>query len=73
MGAALQLLINAFEHIGSLEMFVVLLGQSVERKSLLNILFDPGAELGIFFLPSQQPRHQISAGFGGVTPAVKPV
>ena len=49
MGAALKFLINAFEHIGALEMLVVLSGQPVKGESFLDVLFDPGAKLGGIF------------------------
>jgi hypothetical protein len=52
MGAALKFLINAFEHIGTLEMLVVLPGQPVKGESFLDILFDPRGQFGVFVMPS---------------------
>ena len=43
-------------------------GQPVKGESLLNILFDPRAQFGVFLLPAQQPGAQISASLGGVAP-----
>jgi hypothetical protein len=48
------------------------LGQPVKGKGLLDIVFHPRAELGVFFLPAQQPGYQISASFLSVAPIVKP-
>ena len=72
MGAAFEFLVKPFEHIGALEMLVMLSGQPVKGEGFLNVLFDPRAELGVFLLPAKQPGRQISAGFLGVAPIVKP-
>ena len=72
MGSAFDLLIKPLKHIGAFEMFVVFSGQPVKSKGFLDVLFHPRAELLILFLPAQEPGGQISAGFGGVAPVIKP-
>jgi hypothetical protein len=72
MGAALQFLINAFEHIGALKMLVVLSRQPVKGEGLLDILFDPGAKFGGIFPASAAARRSDPTGFGGVAPVVEP-
>ena len=72
MGSAFELLIEPLEHIGALKMFVMLSGQPVKGQSFLDVLFHPCAELWIFLLPAKQPGRQVSAGFLGVAPIVKP-
>ena len=53
-------------------MLVVLSGQPVKGEGLLDILFNPRAQFGVFLLPAQQPGAQISASLGGVAAVVKP-
>jgi hypothetical protein len=72
MGAAFNLLIEPFQHIGALEMFVVFSRQAVEGQSFFNVLLNPHAELGILLLPAQQPGGEISASLLGVAAIVEP-
>ena len=72
MGAAFNLLIEPFQHIGALEMLVVFSRQAVEGQSFFNVLFNPHAELGILLLPAQQPGGEISASLLGVAAIVEP-
>ena len=72
MGAAFELLIDPLEHVGALKMLVMLSRQPVKGQSFLDVFFHPGAELWIFLLPAKEPGRQVSAGFLGVTPIVKP-
>ena len=41
MGASPDLLVQALQHVGRLEMLVVLARQPIERQCLVDILFDP--------------------------------
>jgi hypothetical protein len=66
MGAALNFLIEPLKHIGAFEMFVGFSGQPVKGERFLNVFFDPGAELLISLLPSQEPSPKVSAGFLGI-------
>src|SRR5262249_10442471 len=45
LGAASDLLVQSLQHIGRLEMLVVLPRQPIERQRLVNVLFDPAGEL----------------------------
>ena len=55
MSAALQFLVQAFEHVGRLHMLVVLPRQPVVGERFLDILFDPIAQLGVLGLPFGEP------------------
>ena len=46
-GAAYDLLVEPLEHVGRLEVFVVLAGQPVKGEGLVDVRLDPGAELGV--------------------------
>jgi hypothetical protein len=43
--APLDLLVQALEQVGRLQMFVMLAGQRVEGQGLLDVLFDPATSL----------------------------
>ena len=47
-------------------------GQPVKGQRFFDVLFDPRTEAWILFLPTQQPGGQVSAGFLGIAPIVKP-
>ncbi len=51
-GPPLDLLIEALEHVGGLQVLVVLARQAVEGEGLLDVLLDPVGELGILGLPA---------------------
>ena len=59
MGSTRELLLEPFEHVGTLQVLMMLSRQPVKGKGLLDIVFYPRAELGVFFLPAQQPDYQI--------------
>src|SRR5215472_4172204 len=48
LGAAPDLLVQPLQHVGRLEMLVVLARQPIERQCLVDVLFDPAGELGVF-------------------------
>jgi hypothetical protein len=45
VGAALDLLVQALQHVGRFEMLMVLARQAVEAQRLVDIVFDPAGEL----------------------------
>src|SRR6516162_67101 len=47
MGAALDLLIEPFQHVGRFQMLMMLARQSVKAQRLVDIVFDPAGELGV--------------------------
>jgi hypothetical protein len=51
---------------------VVLSGQTIERKRLFNVSFDPVAKLRVFRAPFRKPCSQIPAGFLRVVPVIEP-
>jgi hypothetical protein len=48
VGTAPDLLIEALQHVGRFEMLMVLARQAVEGQRLVDVLFDPAGELGVF-------------------------
>ena len=65
--AALEFLVEAFEQVGALEMFVMGLRQPVEGEGFLDLFFDPGGQLRVFGLPAFDPGGKVLAGLP-VTP-----
>jgi hypothetical protein len=72
VGAAFDLLVEAFEEVGALEVFVVFPGLAVEGPGLLDLFLDPGAEPGVFAGPFGEPGPELVAGFGDVAQVVEP-
>ena len=56
LGAAFDLLVQPFQHVGRFEMLMMLTRQSVKGQRLVDILFDPAGELGVFTRPFGEPR-----------------
>jgi hypothetical protein len=50
----------------------MLAGQLVEGERLLDVLLDPGAQLGVGGLPLGEPSRQVPLGLGEIAPIVKP-
>ena len=48
MGAALDLLVEALEHVGRLEMLMVLARQPVKSQRLVDVFFYPAGEPRVF-------------------------
>ena len=48
MGTTPDLLIEALQHVGRFEMLMVLARQPVEGQRLIDVLFNPAGELGVF-------------------------
>jgi hypothetical protein len=56
MGAAFDLLVKPLQHVGRFEMLMMPTRQSVKGQRLVDILFDPAGELGVFTRPFGEPR-----------------
>jgi hypothetical protein len=48
VGAALDLLVEALQHVGRFEMLMMLARQPIEGQRLVDAFFDPAGELGVF-------------------------
>ena len=72
VGAPLDLLVQAFQEIRRLQVFVMRPGQPVEGERPLDVLLDPGAELGVDRLPLGQPGREIAPGLGEIAAVVQP-
>ena len=62
MGAPLDLLVEALEHVGALQVLMVLARQAVEGEGLLDVLLDPGDEAGVARAPFGEPGGEIARG-----------
>ena len=60
-GAALEFLVEAFEEVGAFEVFMVGLREAVEGEGFLDLLLDPGGELGVFGLPLRPTAERCSS------------
>ena len=58
-GAALEFLVEAFEQVGALEMFVMGMREAMESEGLFDVFLDPGGELGVFGLPALDPSGEV--------------
>jgi hypothetical protein len=72
VGAPLDLLVQALEQIGRLQVLVVLARQPVEGQRLLDVLLGPAAQLGIGRLPLGEPGREGTSCLGEVAPVVEP-
>jgi hypothetical protein len=72
VGAALDLLVEALEHVGRFEMLMVLARQPVESQGLVDVFFDPGGEPRLFGRPSGEPGGQITARLGEIAAIAQP-
>ena len=70
--AALEFLVEAFEQVGALEMFVMALRQAVKGEGFLDLRFDPSGQFRVFGRPAFEPGGEVLAGFGAVAPIVEP-
>jgi hypothetical protein len=48
MGATSDFLVEALQHVSRFEMLMVLARQPVKGQRLVDVVFDPAGELGIF-------------------------
>jgi hypothetical protein len=71
--ASVELLVDLLEHVGALEVFVVVARQTVKRPRLLDIALHPLAQRRILRLPASQPGRQIPPRLVRRAPVVKPV
>jgi hypothetical protein len=58
MSASLDLLVQALQQVGRLQVLVVLARQAIKGQGLFNVLLDPGAELGVGRLPLGEPGRE---------------
>ena len=72
MGAPLDLLIVAPQHVGALEVLVMLARQPVEGEGLLDVVLDPVGELGILGLPAIEPSCQIAPRLADIAAVTRP-
>ena len=72
MGSALDLLIEAFEHVCALEMLMVLARQAVEGEGFLDRFLDPIDKLPVAVAPFGDPGGEVAAGLLDVSPVVEP-
>jgi hypothetical protein len=66
VGTALDLLIEALQHVGRFEMLMMLTRQPIKRQGFVDVLLDPTGELGIFARPFGEPSGQIATGLGEI-------
>ena len=71
-GAAFDFLVEPLEHVGRLQMLVVLAWQAVEVQRLADVRFDPVGELGVPLLPTREPRLEVLLGFFEIAPVIEP-
>ena len=72
VGASLDLLVQALEQVGRLQVLMVLARQPVEGQGLLDVLLDPAAQLGVGRLPLGEPGREITPGLSEVPSVVQP-
>ena len=70
--ASLDLLVEPFEHVGRLQVLVVLAGQAVEVQRLPDLRLDPVGELRVAALPPLEPRLEVLLGFFEIAPVIEP-
>jgi hypothetical protein len=72
VGAAFDLLVEAFEHVGALEMLMMLAGKPVEGQRLFDRFLDPSDEFGIAGGSFGDPCGEVLARLFDRTTVVKP-
>jgi hypothetical protein len=87
VGPPLDLLVQALEQVGRLQVVVMLARQPIKGlprsqrrpwwsarsgQRLLDVPLDPGAELGVGRLPLGEPGRQVAPGLGEVAPVIEP-
>ena len=70
VSSAFDLLVETLQHVGRFEMLVMLTRQPVEGQRLIDVVFDPTGELGIFARPLGEPGGQIATRFGEIAPVI---
>ncbi len=68
----LDLFVEPLEHVGRLEMLVVLARQAVEGQRFADVGFDPVGELGVARRPAREPRLEVLLRFFEIAPVVEP-
>ena len=72
VGAPLQFLIEALEHVGRLHMLVMGKGQPIIAQRFLDVFLDPVAELRMLGLPLGQPGGDVAAHLDEFAPVIDP-
>jgi hypothetical protein len=72
MGSALDLLVEAFEHVGALEMPMMLARKPLESERFLDGFLDPADELGVAGSPFGDPCREVLAGLLDRAAVVEP-
>ena len=72
MGAPLELLIEALEHVGRFHVLVMGKREPVVSQRLLDVLFDPVARLGVLGLPLGEPSSDVAAHLDELAPIIDP-
>jgi hypothetical protein len=72
MGSAPDFLVEAFEHVGAIEMFVMLARKPVECEGLLDCFLDPSDEFWVAGSPFGDPCGEILAGLFDRTAVLEP-
>ena len=70
--APFDFLVESLQHVGRLQVLVMLARQTVEVERLADIGLDPISELWIAGRPAREPRLQVLLGFFQVAPVVEP-
>jgi hypothetical protein len=68
MGTALDFFIQALQHVGALEMLMMLARQPIKAERLVEVVFDPGGQLGLLSRPFGEPGGEIGACLGKSLP-----
>lgn len=71
-GAACDLQVEPFEHVGRFEVLVMLAGRPAGGEGLVNVGFDSGAQFLVLVRPAGEPPGEIATGFFGGVPVVEP-
>lgn len=72
VGSAPDLLVEAFEHVGGLQVLVVPARQPEEGQRALDVLLGPCGDPRIAGRPFGEPCGEIGLGLGEIAPVVEP-
>ena len=70
--ATFDLFIEVLEHVGRLQMLVVLTRQAVEVQRLADVRFDPVGELRVPLLPARESRLEVLLCLCEIVPVIEP-
>jgi hypothetical protein len=72
MRATFDFLVQPLQHVGRFHVPMVRQRQPVERQRFLDVVFDPGAQLGVFALPFAEPGGEVASDLGQIAPVIEP-